>query len=648
MTFRLPRKRVATMPFMTIRRSSGLFLLLGVSMACRGEAEPLRLAGSLQAQGADVAQPQLADREASSTLTELRRLWTGEDFNFYVSSPSPDGRWVTDVDWNTGNLAVRDLKTGQLHHVTDDGSWEKSAQYAEVSRFSPDGRRLAYDWYNGDTDLYEVRILDFDVDPSGKPRGSNVRVVYPGGELFSYWIYGWSESDELLTGVYRPDNTFALAFLSIETGSLRMLKSFDWRDAHAALSPDDQWVAYDHPPGTDSGNRDIWVLSADGARETKVVEGSGMEVVLGWHPSDGSLLFYRDGPGTPSIWSLPMSAGRPAGEPVLVRRDVRNLEPLGFAGNNYYYGVEVEAPAFRTAAIDIEQRRLTVLPERFEAPYGGDIRALAWSPDGRYVVHDVEGRVGTRIYLRRANGEVIREWNFDVRMPRWLIRWAPNGDAVFLPGIDERGRAGFYRIDLEAGEAEFAVRLDAATVTDRTFEIAPDGRRLYYVRSTTPEGTDFAIVEHDLESGREQRVHDTAATGPLLVSPDGTVLAWHGRATGTDNAIHLYPVDGGEPRVLFRAQSGHVDGLVGWTPDGESVLFLVVTNGADGPVNTLWSVSKAGDDAEQIADLPDYAGGGVRLHPDGRRIAYRAGRLLGEVWSLDGLLESPDQKGDGR
>jgi hypothetical protein len=45
-----------------------------------------------------------------------RRLWSGRDVDS-LGSPSPDGKLLSHVDWSTGNLAVRELATGQSRAV---------------------------------------------------------------------------------------------------------------------------------------------------------------------------------------------------------------------------------------------------------------------------------------------------------------------------------------------------------------------------------------------------------------------------------------------------------------------------------------------------------------------------------------------------
>lgn len=617
-------------------------LVFGLA-ACRNEVERAAMA---QSPGdGDAGAPSAGAARVPRADVTVRRLWSGSDFDFASSSPSPDGRWVTAVDWATGDLAVRDLTTGTLRPLTHKGSWAESGEYAETARFSPDGRRIVYVWFNRDTGRYEVRVMAFGVDATGLPHGSDPRVVYRSQNLFALWLRGWSPDDEILTGMYRPDRTTALGLLSLSSGEIRVLKSFDWSVAGAALSPDGRFIAYDHPAGQDAGDRDLRLLSADGTRDEPLVGGPGNDVVLGWVPADGSLLFYSRRSGSPSVWRLPMNDGRPAGAPELVKEDVPNLAPLGFAGNTFYFGVDVETEHFRVATLDLGRRRLTKLPTVFDAPHGGSdegaIRSLAWSPDGRLVIHDAPILGGTRLYLRTARGDVLRTWDLDLEVRRRLLRWAPDGSSIFLPALDHHGRGGFYRLDMESGRLEMVRRFEPPEESGRSFSISPDGRSLYFTRvGTTEAGLDarFAdIVRRDIASGAEHAIHRVSQPGPVVVSPDGAWLAYYPILADAEQTIRLFPVGGGEPRTLHRVEEGRLLGIVGWAPDAERLLFVVGPRTPDGRGVDLWTVSREGGDGERLARLEDAAIGGAALHPDGRTIAYREGQPRGEIWALDGL-----------
>lgn len=648
-----------------------LLVLLLILIGCRGEAERAAVAHTLSFDDTGYLAPSpgslpamVEESGGRAPAARLQRLWSGSDFNFFASSPSPDGHYVTEIDWSTGDLAVRDLVTSRLHRLTDKGPWENSGDYAEVARFSPDGRRIAYGWYRQSTDRYEVRLLDFTVDGDGTPRGSNPRIVHPGGPQYVFWLYGWSEDDEILAGLYRPDNSTALGFLSVATGTLRVLKSFDWEDSGAALSPRGDLVAYDHPPGTDRHDRDIYLMAADGTSETRLTEGPGRDAVLGWVPGGGSLLFYREASGTGAIWQLPMKGAEPSGPPLLVRTGVPGLQPLGFAGQSYYFGVEIDAPRFRQARIDAQERKLVGETTLLDAGSGATVpRSMAWSPDGSYMVHEInEGPTRSRLLLSAEDGTPIEEWRTDFRLLRWMFRWTPDGEALVLPAQDHKGRAGFFRMELASGEAKPFRRFEPGM--GRVFSLSPDGQTLYFTRAAAvtedSERPLTDIVAHDLATGRERTIHHVVDPGvllggghssPLAVTPDGTHLAYPETRPNGGTLLQLLPLAGGPPRPFHEVAPPGVGEILGWDPDGTYLYFLgrslesgAVTDGdtsdddpswATADVE-LWRVSSRGGDAETLGVIHDYLGGAV-LHPDGLTLAYRSGRLRGEIWALQGL-----------
>ena len=86
----------------------------------------------------------------------VRQVWTGAD-GVFANAPSPDGKHMTYIDWESGNLAVRDLKAETSRLLTNEGTWEEPSQIAYTSRWSPDGKQLVYLWQRGSES--QLRIL---------------------------------------------------------------------------------------------------------------------------------------------------------------------------------------------------------------------------------------------------------------------------------------------------------------------------------------------------------------------------------------------------------------------------------------------------------------------------------------------------------
>src|SRR3990172_5704434 len=71
--------------------------------------------------------------------TTLRRVGTWPGVDLRMSTPSRDGRSFSSVDWQSGNLILHDLATGEDRRLTNEGSWSEPPQFAYFSTISPDG-----------------------------------------------------------------------------------------------------------------------------------------------------------------------------------------------------------------------------------------------------------------------------------------------------------------------------------------------------------------------------------------------------------------------------------------------------------------------------------------------------------------------------
>src|SRR5713226_9744000 len=76
------------------------------------------------------------DVASRSSEMVTRRVWAGSDVEAGVSL-SPDGRYLSYADWETGDLALRDLVTGKTRRLTNEGS---SVDDIRLSAISPDGK----------------------------------------------------------------------------------------------------------------------------------------------------------------------------------------------------------------------------------------------------------------------------------------------------------------------------------------------------------------------------------------------------------------------------------------------------------------------------------------------------------------------------
>ncbi|MCK5483192.1 MAG: PD40 domain-containing protein, partial [Gemmatimonadetes bacterium] len=366
------------------------------------------------------------EADAGGEVT-VQRVWVGMEPDFYAGHPSPDGRYVSDIHWDSGDLAVIDLVSGDLERVwIKESGWEETS-WAESSVFSPDGRRIAYVWwtvgteddpeYNG----YSIHTIKLD--------GGEPEVLVPTGVGEYYLLDEWSADGRYILGkVYGPAGIGALAKeqlvrIRVSDGELEpiweMRTGDFWRGPdRAAFSPDGGHVAFDILPGPD--DHDLYVIATTGGDPRPVLEGQADDRLLGWLPDGSGLLFYSDRNATSGMWFLPLDSALRPGEPRLLKPDVWRAQSLGFSRDAYLYGVVVESRQVYTGAIDVAiGGYLASVGPVQEASQGVSLNG-EFSPDGRYLAYATRSPEGTfmknhAVVVRAVGGDDLRIFAADVQ-----------------------------------------------------------------------------------------------------------------------------------------------------------------------------------------------------------------------------------------
>ncbi len=162
--------------------------------------------------------------------------------------------------------------------------------------------------------------------------------------------------------------------------------------------------------------------------------------------------------------------------------------------------------------------------------------------------------------------------------------------------------------------------LAAATSTNAPSAVATDARMFRYPDVSATQITfvyagDIWIAPK--EGGYAQRLSSPRGeeTFPRF-SPDGSLIAFSGNYDGNTD-IYSMPVGGGLPRRL--TYHGALDRMLGWYPDGKSILFATSRTSEKDRFNQLYKISANGGLAEKLP-LP-YGEFGA-ISPDGKTLAY--------------------------
>jgi len=102
------------------------------------------------------------------------------------------------------------------------------------------------------------------------------------------------------------------------------------------------------------------------------------------------------------------------------------------------------------------------------------------------------------------------------------------------------------------------------------------------------------------------------------------------------------PAAGGDLRELVRIDVEESNWMVTplWTPDGRSVIFVKGARGKPSRQGTqLWRIPAEGGEPTRLDVTIDKLWR-LRLHPDGRRIAFETYGIKSELWVLENFLPS--------
>jgi Tol biopolymer transport system component len=575
-----------------------------------------------------------AAREQRGELA-LRKVWTG-DVSGRVSA---DGRRMTYVNWSSpsweiwGTLHVRELATGSDRVLVERGPSKGTVYTSAISR---DASQVAYSWCVNQ--VCELRAVP--IQGSGMPVS---RTIFANEDVSFVSPMDWSPDGKWIAAfLQRKDRSGHIALIGATDGALRVLKSANWRGPeNMFFSPDGRELAYDMEADDKSAQKDVFVLAVDGSRETRAVASPSNDLMMAWTPDGKRLLFASARSGTLGLWSMPLSAGKPQGSPELVKANIETVRSLGItAAGALYLGHEGSTRDIEISALDVAAGKQVGPSVRPIDTFVGTNLDPFWSRDGKFLSYRSRRGDRTVICIRSVETGTVREVPVGADLP-WMVgvSWSPDQRYFLAAGDDGKGRHGIFRIDGQSG----AVSPVAVPVPERLsyegFSWSPDGQRVYY---HSQKGT---IYERDMQTGATREIAK-GNYGPISLSPDGRWLA-----TSMGGAFGVIPVAGGAPRELLRIEKPAWFNNIAmpWTPDSKTVLVrkMLVDGGKQSelwamPVEANESPRKLEFDVNRIAT---YQPGKMRLHPDGRQLAYVFGESTSELWVLENFL--PAAKANG-
>ncbi len=559
----------------------------------------------------------------------LRRIWTGSDVDT-MGAPSPNGRYLSFVDWETGDLAIRDLKTEKNRRLTNKGTWKDSSEYASVSRWAPDSKQIAYDWW--DEKSSDLRIINLD--------NSMPRVLFKPKE--GEWVTpaDWSpDGKNILAYLGRGRNEGdQIVLISVADGTVRSLRNTPGENA--SFSPDGQYVVYDRKSREGVAEHDIFALSVEDGRETTLVEHPADDLALGWSPNGNWILFASDRSGPWGIWAIGVTRGTAHGDPQILKTGGPAITPMGFTRNgSFYYGNSSRNEDVYVAKLDPQAGRFMGRPEKVTQRYEGLCGSADYSPDGKNLAFacssgPIEGYRGRNILRIRSletgkDREFLTEFG-SIHGPRWFS----DNRFLLITGVEESS-GSIYKMDTQTGEKKLLLRKARGSFFGH--EPSPDGKGFFYSLRDREKNL-CRILFRNIETGEERELYRAPMAEILTIrlSPDGRWLAFINLTY--QRVLRIIPVEGGEARELARFElvSDFFIGMT-WTADGKYILFSKPLD-SKAEKWDIWRLPLDGSEAQRTGlDMRCEP----TAHPDGQQIAFSAvdeTKPFNEVWALENSL----------
>lgn len=240
-----------------------------------------------------------------------------------------------------------------------------------------------------------------------------------------------------------------LVIMNADGTGVRPLSNLESADEAAPAWSSDGLIAYEAEV---DGNRDIYLVNANGSRKQRLTIHPGEDQSPAWSPDGKRIVFSSDRDSKPSFDLYLMSA------------DGSAVERLTMTGNNRapQFSPDGAHIAFQSGrdvyVLELATRQLRRLTAEKQS---GDGMRPTWSPNGKRIAFMTARSGRMQIWVMNADGTDQREF---LKMPTGSAidpRWSPKAERLLFvhvpdeaPPIDRRtpGERAIYVLDIGSGK----------------------------------------------------------------------------------------------------------------------------------------------------------------------------------------------------
>lgn len=570
-----------------------------------------------------------------------KKIWEAQDIDD-SGEISPDGKYLSFTDWNTGDLTVYETASGKKRKLTNINQGSNYDQFAFSSKWSPDGSRIYYSYFVS-PELSEIRsigLTDSQAQSICKIEGQEI------------WLHIRDVSGDgtsILATIENPQSTqFIIA--SISKGSYRIIKElpYVYANHHPIFTNDDTGIIYDYPQKQGSSSHDINLLEINEKKESTLISHPANDIVLSLTPDGKQLLFASSRSGQAAFWTIDFKNGKTIGNPTLIKMsEYRNLSGLGFSENGaFYYCYFPSKTDIYETEINPVKGEIVTPPHEVVGNFIGANSTPDYSSDGKYLAFvsrrapytDREtGRpIGNILCIKSLKDGNLREIRPEI--PNFgFAKWSPDNRSILVVFWDSNYKMGLHKIDVETGETSL---VDIGE--NKKFyhhEWSMDGKSVFILcedGSGKPE-----LVSHHMETGKETILIEGTWKDlfNFSLSPDGEWISFMGR--DKNRSLKVIPAKGGGIREIHNWKQGDNRFITHcWSSDGKYIYLQKLREPKKDLIWNLWQIPVNGDNPVNLGlEMTDIWQ--ISAHPDGRRLVYSnqgSSYRLPQVWLMENFL----------
>jgi serine/threonine protein kinase/Tol biopolymer transport system component len=390
---------------------------------------------------------------------------------------------------------------------------------------------------------------------------------------------------------------------------------------HPRVSPRGDLIAFlDHPTqGDDAGS----VAMVDLKGSKKVLTGEWFTVQgLAWSPDSKEIWFTASKTGTDrTLYAVTLD-----GKERMVLRLPGALMLLDIAkdGRVLLMRASWRRELIGVSGSDLKERELSWLDYSYPADLSADGKTLLFDEEGGggALSYSKSGGLSYAVYIRKTDGSPA------VLLGEGGARaLSPDGKSVVA--VTQDSPTQLKLLTTGAGEPK---ELTNDNVNRGFAHWFPDGKRILF--SGNEPGKGVRLYVYEVASGKSQAITPEGVNGTrFVISPDSQWVA----GIGPDQKGYLYPVGGGEPRMINGLIPGEQP--ITFSSDGRS-LYLYQPGELPAKVDRLDLQTGKRTPWKQLMPS-DPAGveniGPILLTPDAKNCVYGYHRMLADLYLVEGL-----------